>query len=71
MKTIEQLLELSRNPYYVFTDDERMVLNDFLLGQPVKESKSSQKTSSTKLSKKTNVIVRNIVKKTETYPPEA
>lgn len=71
MKTIEQLLELSRNPYYVFTDDERTVLNDFLLEQSVKESKSSQKTSSAKLSKKTNVIVRNIVKKTETYPPEA
>ena len=71
MKTIQQLLELSRNPYYSFTDDERTVLNDFLLKQPVDDSKTYQKTSSTKLSKKTNVIVRNIVKKTETYPPEA
>lgn len=70
MKTIEQLLELSKNPYYIFTEDEKAVLDDFLLKKRDTDSKQSQSTSSNKSSKKTNVRVRNIVKKTDTYPPE-
>lgn len=71
MKTIQQLLELSKNPFYKFTDDEQEVLNDFLLKQPVTELKKLQKTPSRKSSAKTRVTVRNIVKKVDTYAPEA
>lgn len=71
MKTIQQLLELSKNPYYVFTHDERAVLDDFLAKKKDTDSTTSRKKSSTKSSKKTPVTVRNIVQKTNTYPPEA
>ncbi len=71
MKTIQQLLELSKNPYYQFPDDERAVLDDFLEKKRASESKKSRKKSSRRSSKKTPVTVRNIVKKAETHPPEA
>lgn len=71
MKTIEQLLQLSKNPYYKFTPDEEMLLNDFLSKKQAKASKKSQKKNSTESSAKTRVTVRNIVKKADTYPPEA
>lgn len=70
MKTIQQLLELSKNPYYKFTPDERMVLDDFLLQSQDTDSKKSQEKSSKKSSKRTHVTVRNVVKKVNTYPPE-
>lgn len=71
MKTIDQLLQLSRNPFYKFTRDEQAVLDDFLSKKQESESKTSQKKSSTGSSKKTRAIVRNVVKKADTYPPEA
>lgn len=64
MKTIEQLLTLSKNKYYKFTNDEKAVLDDFLSKRPDDGSKSSQKKNSKKSSGKTNVRVRNIVPKT-------
>ena len=70
MKTIEQLLFLSKNPYYKLTEDEKQVLEDFLSKKQESESKSSQKKNSKQLEKPTNVRVRNIVEKTDTYPPE-
>lgn len=70
MKTIQQLLDLSKNPYYQFTDDERAVLDDFLEKKRASDSKKSQQKSSKESSKKTPVRVRNIVKKADTYPPE-
>ena len=64
MKSIEQLLELSKNPYYKFTNDEKVVLDDFLLKKQEKASKSSHKKSSKNSEKNTPVRVRNIVEKT-------
>lgn len=71
MKTIEQLLELSKNPYYKFTKDEEAVLNDFLLQKRASDLQKSQKKTLTESLPKTNVTVRNIVSKVNTYPPEA
>lgn len=71
MKTIEQLLELAKNPYYKFTSDEQAVLDDFLEKKRAKDSQKSQEQSSNESSEKTPVIVRNIVPKVNTYPPEA
>ena len=71
MKTIQQLLELSKNPYYVLAADEQEVLNDFLSKKPDTVLKTLPKKNSKKSSKKTRVIVRNVVKKVDTYAPEA
>lgn len=70
MKTIEQLLHLSKNPYYKLTDDEKQVLEDFLSKKQESESKSSRKKNSKRLEKPTNVRVRNIVEKTIPQPEE-
>lgn len=70
MKTIQQLLELAKNPYYQFLPDEKEVLDNFLLSQQAEDSQSSQKQNSTESSKKTRVTVRNVVKKTIPYPDE-
>jgi len=70
MKEIAQLLELSKNPYYKFTNDERAVLDDFLLKQQVLPSKKSQKKNSKESSEKTPVRVRNIVHKTIPEPQD-
>ena len=70
MKTIQQLLKLSENPFYKLTANEQAVLDDFLSEKSGSVSKKSQKKSSSESSKKTRVIVRNVVKKSDTYPPE-
>ena len=70
MKTIQQLLDLSKNPFYKFTDAEQAVLDDFLSQKQESDSKKSQKESSTESLQKTRAIVRNVVKKADTYPPE-
>ena len=70
MKTIEQLLFLSKNPYYKLTNDEKAVLDDFLSKKQEEDSKSSRKTSSKRSTKNTNVRVRNIVDKTIPEPEE-
>lgn len=71
MKTIQQLLELSKNPYYKFTADEQAVFDSFLSKRRDSRSKKSQETDSNRLLEKTPVTVRNIVHKVDTYPPEA
>lgn len=71
MKTIQQLLELSKNPYYTFTQDERAVLDDFLAQKRDTDSTQSHTTSSKKSSYATRVTVRNVVKKADTYAPDA
>ncbi len=64
MKTIEQLLELSKNPYYSFTNDEKAVLDDFLAMKRGKASTNSPNQNSTNLDDNTPVRVRNVVPKT-------
>lgn len=64
MKTIEQLLELSQNPYYKFTDDERVILDDFLSTKKGRDWLTSRKKNSQLSDKNTPVRVRNIVEKT-------
>jgi hypothetical protein len=61
MKTIEQLLELSKNPYYKFTPEEQQVLDDFLSKKQADHSTDSVKKNSKQSGKSTNVRVRNIV----------
>ena len=70
MKTIEQLLFLSKNPYYKLRPEEQQVLDDFLLKKQAKSSKESQQKNSKKLSANTNVRVKNVVQKTNTEPEE-
>ena len=70
MKTIEQLLFLSKNPYYKLSYEEQQVLDDFLLKKQESESESSPKKNSKRLEKLTNVRVRNIVEKTIPGPEE-
>lgn len=63
MKTIEQLLELSKNPYYTFTNDEKAVLDDFLSKKQAKASKNSAQKNSKPSDSNTPVRVRNVVPK--------
>ncbi len=70
MKTIEQLLDLSKNPYYKFSNDEKAVLDDFLSKKKEKDSKSSQKKKENTSERNTPVRVRNIVEKTIDDVPE-
>jgi len=70
MKTIQQLLQLSKNKFYHFTKDEQETLDDFLLKSQDTTCKKSQKKNLTESSDKTRVIVRNVVKKIDTYAPE-
>lgn len=71
MKTVEQLLQLSKNPYYKFTNDEKAVLDDFLETQKEEPSTNSVKKKKTHSGKNTPVRVRNIVGKTIDDVPEA
>lgn len=57
MKSISQLLDLSKNPYYVFTSEERAALDAFLSKNS--EQKPSAKDSSTNSEKNIPAIVRN------------
>ncbi len=70
MKTIEQLLVLSKNPHYKLMPDEQQVLNDFLAKKQASRSKKSRKKTSKKSSGKMNVVVRNVVEKVDTYAPD-
>lgn len=63
MKTIEQLLELTKNPYYKFLPEEQVVLDDFLAKRRAERSPNSQNPNSQNLGSSTPVRVRNIVPK--------
>ena len=69
MKTIDQLLKLSQNPFYKLLPEEQEVLDNFLLKKQEKGSENSQKENSEKLSESTPVTVRNVVEKTDTGLP--
>jgi len=76
MKTIEQLLELSKNPYYKFTAEEENELNNFLFKKREKALKKATKKSSKQSDKSTRVTaprvkVRNVVEKTVTGVEES
>lgn len=70
MKTIKQLLTLSKNPHYTLTQEEQLVLDNFLLRKQATRLKKSRKKFSTKSSDKTHVTVRNIVEMVDTYAPD-
>lgn len=63
MKTIEQLLELSKNPYYTFLPDEQAVLDDFLAKKRAKRSKNLRNKNLVPSENNIPVTVRNIVPK--------
>lgn len=71
MKTIEQLLILSKNPFYKLTTAEQEVVDNFLAEKQEKTSEKSQKKSSKKSLSETPVTVRNIVKKADISIPKA
>lgn len=85
MKTIEQLLALSKNPHYKFTPEEEQRLNDFLFKKQERASKRSAKKSSKKSVSRIRatvtddekshgsdtVKVRNIVEKTIPHVEES
>lgn len=71
MKTIQELLELTKNPYYKFMPNEQAVLDDFLEKKQAKALAKSQKQNSKKSSDETPVVVKNVVQKAPTYPPQA
>lgn len=71
MKTIEQLLELSKNPYYKFTAAEQVVLDDFLEREQADHSTDSTKKSLKSLDKSFPVTVHNIVPKVIDRVPDA
>lgn len=71
MKTLSQLLELSKNPFYKFMPEEQAVLDDFFSKkQATRLKRLTDKKSKDSLGK-TNVTVRNIVKTVDTYPPDS
>lgn len=70
MKTIEQLLDLTKNPYYRFLPEEQRRLDSFLAKKRGKHSPQSDEQNSNELSPNTRVTVRNIVEKVDTYAPE-
>lgn len=71
MKSIEQLLELSKNPYYTFTNDEKAVLEDFFLQKKERDSMNLPERNLPTTKKNTPVRVRNIVEKTIPQVPDA
>lgn len=64
MKTVEQLLHLTKNPYYKMTSDEKAVLDDFLSKKRADHSTNTLKKKEQNSEKNTPVRVRNIVEKT-------
>ena len=64
MKTVEQLIHLTKNPYYKMTQDEKQVLDDFLAKKRGEHSTSSTKKKEQNSENDTPVRVRNIVEKT-------
>ena len=69
MKTIEQLLKLSQNPFYKLLPEEQEVLDNFLSEKRASDSQNSQKKNLNELSENTLVTVRNVVEKTDTGLP--
>lgn len=57
MKTIAQLLQLSKNRFYKFTQEEQQVLDDFLANKLEQEDPLDGNLTSS--SKKTRAIVKN------------
>lgn len=71
MKTIQQLLELAKNPHYKFMPDEKRVLDAFLAKEAALRLKQSQEENSNGSSQKTPVTVRNVVETVDTYAPDS
>lgn len=71
MKTINQLLELAKNPHYKFMPDEKRVLDAFLAKQQAERLKQLQEENSNESSEKTPVTVRNVVEPVDTYAPDS
>lgn len=70
MKTIAQLLQLSKNPYYTFTDEEKEVLDAFLLTQREQLDRQGKHSSDSSKNTPAIVISRNIVPKETGEIPE-
>lgn len=70
MKTIAQLLELSQNKYYTFSEEEQKVLDDFLSTQskPQRQQPSNGSGSS---SNTRATVVKNVVGKETGVLPTA
>ncbi len=62
-KTIEQLLELSKNPYFILSDEEHERLNDFLYKKSGQQSQAKKNGKDSDKNIPVTVLNKNIVKK--------
>lgn len=63
MKSNEQLLELSTNPYYTFSDEERTRLDDFLSKNSAQKSQTTNSSKDSEKNIPATVLNKNVVKK--------
>lgn len=71
MRSIEQILFLSKNPHYKLTDEEERALDDFLSKKSTKAGTKQQKRKKSTSDSSTRVRVRNIVPRTVPKVKEA
>ena len=63
MKSNEQLLELSKNPYYNMTPDEKSQLDAFLSKKSEQKTPAKNNTGSSEKNIPATVLNKNVVKK--------
>lgn len=63
MKTIAQLIDLSTNPYYKFTDEEQAALDAFLSQKSAPKTYQKDNGNDSEKNIPATVINKNIVKK--------
>lgn len=63
MKSIEQLLEISKNPYYTLTNEEQARLDDFLSKKSEQKAPVKKNGKDSEKNIPATVINKNVVKK--------
>lgn len=69
MKTIEQLIQLQTNPYYVFTPEERKRLDDFLAEKSGRPLPANSNGDSSEKNIPATVLNKNVVQKETGFIP--
>lgn len=63
MKTVEQLIELSKNPYYQFSPAEQKLLNDFLAKNSDTQTQAKKNGKDSEKNIPATVLNKNVVAK--------
>ncbi len=63
MKTIEQLIALKNNPYYVFSPEEQATLDAFLYKKSVQQNPQQSNSSDSEKNIPATVLNKNVVQK--------